>query len=498
MIKRILIGVGLMSLGAAGFYLVQQWVSPMPSHTTEASSTPMESPVVEPAADRQLTLSADAITRAGIQTVVVESGSGPGIRRVPAVVEPHGYRVVDVTPLVSGTVIEVRAELGQVVRQGAVVARLRSPELTDEVRRWLTLRAERDVAAQRLARTESLAKIGAASRQDLEEDQAGLVRVRTELDTSQARLARLGVPEARLLSMQSGDGLPEMFDVFAQAGGVVTARMVNPGQNVDATQPIVTLADRSAVWVIGDVFEADLAQVRVGQQARVTSEAFPGREWSGRVTYLDPAIARATRTVKIRIEVANPDEALRFGMFVSAALDVRGDATEVTVPTTAVQSLGAVDVVYVEVAPGRFEERPVAGVRAGDRVVTSGSFALRSERDRLGWPQPEAPSLSPSVPQPTPAVPAPVITRVVEVTAAGLIPSRVVVPANQAVDLVFVRRVEVTCGTEVDIPDLKIRRDLPLNERITIRLPPQPPGELSFSCGMDMLRGVIVVGRSSG
>ncbi len=88
-----------------------------------------------------------------------------------------------------------------------------------------------------------------------------------------------------------------------------------------------------------------------------------------------------------------------------------------------------------------------------------------------------------------------VLTRVVEITAAGLVPARVTVPANQPVDLVFIRRVDQTCGTEVDIPDLKVRRPLPLNECVTIRLPPQPPGELSFSCGMDMLKGVIVVGR---
>lgn len=324
------------------------------------------------------------------------------------------------------------------------------------------------------------------------------MRVSTDLESSRSRLARLGVPAARLAALGSSDQLPEVFDVIAPAGGVVLTRIVNPGQNVDAAEPIVTLADRAAVWIMADVFEADLAHVRVGQRARVTSEAFPGREWAGRVAYLDPTVAKETRTVRVRVEVANPDEALRFGMFVTVDFDRPDAGTDLVVPASAVQSLGAVKVVYVEDPPGQFAERVVrlgstqgmsvvvvSGLKPGDRVVTAGSFALRAERDRLGWPPPAGPQ------------DAAVLIRVVEITAAGLVPGRVTVPANQAVDLVFIRRVSdtETCGTEVEIPDLEIRRPLPLDERVTIRLPAQAPGELSFSCGMDMLKGVIIVGR---
>jgi cobalt-zinc-cadmium efflux system membrane fusion protein len=495
MITRVIGAVLLMVVGALGLYVVQQWRAPLHSPPSEAGISASAAAPAEPADRRRLTMDEEARTRVGLQTTVVQTGSAAATLRVPAVVEPHGYRIIDVTPLVAGTVVDVRAELGQQIRQGTVVARLRSPALTDEVRRWLTLRAEHDVATQRLARTEALAKIGAASRQELEEDQAGAVRARTELESARARLQQLGVPEARLTQMGQGDALPEMFDVVAHAGGVVIARTANPGQNVEAAHPIVTLADRGTVWVIGDVFEADLAHVRQGQSAQVTSEAFPGRVWQGTVAYLDPVIAVDTRTAKVRVEVANADASLRFGMFVTMVLDGPGMATGVSAPASAVQSLGAVDVVYVEVGPGQFEERVATDLRAGDRVVTEGSFALRAERERLGWPPPVA-AASDALTRPAPAratSAAEIATRVIEITAAGLMPARVTVPANQPVDLVFIRRVTETCGTEVDIPDLQIRRDLPLDERITIRLPPQAPRELSFSCGMDMLKGVIIV-----
>lgn len=504
MIKRILFSLGLVAIGAVGFYLVDRGISP-PQAPAVAEIPAAAS--VAPASGRSLTLSEEAMARAGIKVVAVGDGGVDATRRLPGVVEPHGYRVVDVTPLMSGSVTEVRAQLGQVIQKGAVVARLRSPELTDEVRRWLTIRADRDVVEKRLTRTESLAKIGAASRQDLEEDQASLVRVRTELDTARLRLERLGVPEPRLVAMGQGESLPELFDVVAQAGGVVTSRLVNPGQNVAVGEPMLTVADRSSVWIIADVFEADLGQIREGQQARVTSETFPERAWTGRVTYLDPSIARDTRTAKVRIEVENRDEALRFGMFVAVELGIAGSSSDLVVPRAAVQSLGPVDVVFVEQAPGRFVERVVSlgpetgdsvvvrsGLAAGARVVTSGSFALRAERDRLGWPPPVPPVDAAPLTKGTDSQAA-VTTRVIEITADGLVPPRVTVPANQPVDLVFIRRVTETCGTEVELASLNIRRALPLGERVTLHLPPQPPGELSFSCGMDMLKGVIIVGR---
>ena len=272
MIKRVFAAVMLMAVGATGMYLVQQWRTPPHSDVGTSMPAPAQ---VDAAASRRLTMDKEARRRVGLQTVVVEAGSAGATLRIPAVVEPHGYRVVDVTPLVAGTVTEVRAELGQHVQQGTVIARLRSPELTDEVRRWLTLRAERDVATQRLARTDALAKIGAASRQDLEEDQASVVRARTELESARTRLERLGVSEARLAQMGQGDALPEMFDVVAHASGVVITRTANPGQNVEAAHPIVTLADRGTVWVIGDVFEADLAHVRRDSGRRSPAKPSP-------------------------------------------------------------------------------------------------------------------------------------------------------------------------------------------------------------------------------
>ncbi len=516
MMMRIFVAIGLVSLGAAGMYVAMRPADPpaMTAHTPEAGAPAAAS--APSAESRTLTLTPEAVARAGIEVVPAALSTAGLTRRLPGVVEPNGYRTVDVTPIVGGTVVTMAVDLGTGVRRGMVVARLRSPELTDEVRRWLTFRAERDVVARRLTRTQGLTKIGAASRQELEEVEAEVVRADTELDTARSRLIRLGFTDAALQGIGQGDAIPETIDVRAPAGGVVIRRAANPGQNVGPDEPLVTLADLDTVWVMGDVFEQDLAHVRVGQPATVTTDALPGRTWTGRVTYIDPEVARDTRTVRVRVEVANPGGALKFGMFVGISVGGVASSSRVVVPRAAVQTLGAVPVVYVEDAaqPGRFTERVVvlgditgdvvevrAGVSAGERVVARGSFFLRAERDRLGWPAPRA-SVSDSdraattssrqEPAPSPRATA-LVTRVVEITAAGLVPARVTVPAHQAVDLVFIRRVEETCGTEVLIPDLDVRRALPLNERVTVRLDPREPGDLTFSCGVDMLKGVIVV-----
>jgi len=509
MMARITLGLGLVLAGAVGMYVFLDR-SPHEPETALAPAATTPLTAESPAVSQTLVLTADAVGRAGIRVSPVTSSTEGSALRVPGVVEPDAYRIVEVTPIVSGTVVSVSAVLGQAIVKGAPVARLRSPELTDEARRWLTGRAALDAVSRRLERTRQLVKIGAASQEEAEAVQAEFVLASTEVDTARARLARLGLDDAGLAAIAAGAAAPEVIDVRASASGVVVRRAVNPGQNVAEADSLLTLADVSHVWVMADVFERDLGPVRIGQSVTVTSDAFAGRQWTGRVAYIDPELARDTRTARVRIEVGNPDAALRFGMFAVATIAGSASVPHARVPKASVQTLGPVSVVYVEVPgqPHTFVERPVvlgdasgdqvdvrSGVSEGERVVGTGSFFLRAERDRLGWPQPVAPAAAPAT---APArgrdadEPA-VARRVIEITATGLSPARLTVPAHQPVDLVFIRRVAETCGTDVLIPALGIQRALPLNQRITIRLPARAPGELAFSCGMDMLRGVIVV-----
>jgi cobalt-zinc-cadmium efflux system membrane fusion protein len=269
---------------------------------------------------------------------------------------------------------------------------------------------------------------------------------------------------------------------------------------------MATIVDLSTVWVIADVAERDLSRVRVGTPATITPLAFPDLALTGRVNYIDAQLSAATRTAKVRIEVANPDQRLRLGMLAEARLGGEaGLAPAVTIPRAAVQTIADRSVVYVAdpAKPDDLVERTVrlgevrgdrvavvAGLEAGERVVSAGSFHVRAERERLGLgdpaPTPDAPSAA-SADGTRPQ------TATITVTKDGFTPATVTLRAGVPARLTFVRTSNETCATQVVVPSLKIERPLPLNTPVVVELAAAKAGTIEFACGMDMLKGAIVI-----
>ena len=360
----------------------------------QASAQPVETVVP---------LTQEAIERAGIVVAPVTRGDGSSPIRVTGVVEPNGYRRVVVTPLVAGRVTQVSAELGQLVRRGQSMATIYSPDLVDAHARLQSARAVLEAHDRELQRTEKLVAIGAASRQELERIHAEHTAQVTLVDSARARLELLGVSTTAAAPIDQSS-LVGTANVTAPIDGTVIERTANVGLNVDSGTPVFTVADLSTVWVMADLHEQDFALLRVGTNATVTLPANPGVQLTGRVSYLDPQVTPETRTARVRVELQNPRQLLRLGMYVDVALSAprtRGQAANasITIPRTAVQTVGQRSVVYV-VSPegqGRFVEREVAlgpaigelaqvlsGLRVGESIVVEGSFFLRAESERLG------------------------------------------------------------------------------------------------------------------
>ena len=152
--------------------------------------------------------------------------------------------------------------------------------------------------------------------------------------------------------------------------GVITERLANVGLNVDQATRLFTVVDLSTVWVIVNLYEKDFARVRVGSAATVTTNAYPDLQLRGRVSYIDPQINPETRTARVRVEVPNPRDELRLGMYAEALLGGDADQPAPMVPRSAVQNVGDRTVVYL-VNPkeaGTFIEREVRlGAAAGDQ-----------------------------------------------------------------------------------------------------------------------------------
>jgi cobalt-zinc-cadmium efflux system membrane fusion protein len=165
-----------------------------------------------------------------------------------------------------------------------------------------------------------------------------------------------------------------------------------PGElskSLDAPQPLCTIADLNAVWVLGDVFEKDVASLRAGDRAEVTVNAYPGQKWNARVAMISDAVDPATRTLKLRVVLDNPGLRLKPEMFASVRL-VRASANAIVIPASSLLREGASNYVFVQKGENRFERREVvlgrsvdgqveitSGLKPGDVVVSEGALLLR-------------------------------------------------------------------------------------------------------------------------
>lgn len=476
------------------------------------------------AADVAITLSAEAVKRAGIMTATATAGRAEGVSLyAPGIVEPNGYRTVVVTPLVSGRLIGITPDLGTAVRKGQVVAQVFSPELADAQTRYISGRAELEAHERELARTESLVKIGAASREELERVHATHTARSADVEAAASRLELLGLLRTTIDSLASGKPVASIVDVSAPIDGIVTERTTNAGTNVDQGSKLMTIVDLSNVWIVANIYERDFSKVRVGSSATVTTKAYPDFLVRGRVSYIDPQVNSDTRTAKVRVEVPNPRQQLRLGMyadvaFAAGAANTAGDAA-VMIPRAAVQQAGDLTVVYLvdSQGAGRFTERPVRlgpgtgeqvavldGLQSGDVVVASGSFFLRAERDRLGLGQrqsqkaaTESQTSSPQTALTSPPMTGDQMAEVqnakITVGEQGFEPATLNLRAAVPARITFVRTTDNTCATEIVFPSLKIKRALPLTQPVVIEFTPPKTGEVVFVCGMNMLKGSVVI-----
>ncbi len=396
--------IGLLAAGAGIGYVA---VRPAPPTSSTQGTAPgaVRSPAgvlpsaSAPAADIVVTLTPEAMQRAGIVLATVSAGHSRSMLRLPGVVEANAYKQVAVTPLVAGRVTRVLADLGQSVRRGQPLAEIFSPELAEAETRFVSARAELDAHERELQRTEKLVEIGSASTQELERLHAEHTAKSTAVESAKSRLELLGLTASAIANLGPGKDVGAVTTVMAPMAGIITERAVNAGLNVDTTAKVFTVVDLSTVWVVANLYEKDFSRVHVGASARVTTKAFPDAAPQGKVSYIDPQVNAETRTAKVRVEVANPNQELRLGMFAEVTIEADGGDAAALMPHAAVQNVGNQTVVFVAdpQQPGKFIERQVhlgdrsgndvtvlSGVKPGDRVVAAGSFAVRAERDRLG------------------------------------------------------------------------------------------------------------------
>jgi cobalt-zinc-cadmium efflux system membrane fusion protein len=475
--------------------------------------------------DLVLTLPPDKLANAGLKIETVSPapasfGASLDLRaglQAVGTVRSNTYKETPVLPVAGGIVRAVNVTLGEQVTQGQKLATLFSTELSEAQTAYLKVQAEIDRHHKHFRRAAELVELGAISREEFEDIQSQYKTEEAELGAARQRLVLYGMSAKQIAELQSANEMNALISITAPVTGLVLDRAVNPGEVVGMSKELFRLADLSTVWVIAQVYEQDLASVRVGIPATITAAAYPQRKFTGRVSYVDPRIDPQTRTAQVRIEIGNAGQPLKLGMFVEVQFGGSRPPNAaaravVSVPRTAVQLIGAKPVVFVAMnEAGIFAQRTIqtgpeinglvpvySGLEEHARVVTEGSFLLRAESLKLYPAQPRERGLESVAqtvqPPAAPSAPAAQIqTATIILNEKGYQPGSLRLRPGIRARVTFIRKVEVTCGDSVILADFGIKRELPLNQPVTVEFIPAKPGEFKFSCGMDMLKGSLIV-----
>ncbi len=298
--------------------------------------------------------------------------SGQSIRAVGRVAADE-RRISQVQTRVEGWVDKLYVDFtGKLVEKGQPLLTVYSPEMLATQQEYLLALRSREI-------------LNNSSIGGLRQDSNGLV------EAARRRMEHWGFDEEQLRQVEANNKPLTNITIHSPVSGYVTEKKVFPKSRITPEMPLYTITDLSRVWVMADVFEHDAAAVRMGQRATVTATAYRGRGWPATVTFIQPQVNAESRTLQVRLELDNPGLLLKPDMYVDVDL-AGGTQTRLTVPVDAVMNSGLRQTVFVDRGNGFLEPRAVevgesfdgrveirSGLKAGERIVTSGTFLIDSE-----------------------------------------------------------------------------------------------------------------------
>jgi membrane fusion protein, copper/silver efflux system len=309
----------------------------------------------------------------GVRTATVQRQPLTREIRTTAQIVADETRIAHVHVKVSGYIEKTYVDfVGQLVKKGQPLFTLYSPDLVSAEEEYLI--------AKRGEKT-----LSSAPFQEVSQGAQSLLR------SARERLRLWDVTEAQIKKLDETGEVEKTMTFYSPIGGFVTDRKAFPQTAITPDLELYTMSDLSTVWAMIDIFEYEVPYVHLGQQVNLSLPYYPGRIISGRIAYLYPTVDPQTRTVKARINIANPHFDLKPQMFADALIEVNY-GTKIIVPQEAVLNSGAQQTVFVVHDGGMFEPRAVtvgpvvngnavilSGLKAGETIVTSGNFLIDSE-----------------------------------------------------------------------------------------------------------------------
>jgi Cu(I)/Ag(I) efflux system membrane fusion protein len=327
----------------------------------------------EPTPANQVKISADKVQKMGVRTEAVQLRNMDRTIRAAGRVEPDERRIFMIAPKFEGYVERLHVNVtGQPVTKGQPLFEVYSPEL-------VSLQREYAIAAQGVVSLK-----GADSPAQL-----GMARL---VESSLQRLKNWDISEEQVKALVASGETKRTMTFRSPVSGIVTEKKAVQGMRFMPGEALYQVSDLSAVWVVADVAEQDIGLVRNGGKASIKINAYPDKTFEGKVTYVYPTLKVETRSVQVRVELANPGLLLKPAMFAQVELPVSARGQVLTVPVSAVIDSGTRQIVLVQLAAGRFEPRSVLlgersddyvvvreGLKNGELVVTAANFLIDAE-----------------------------------------------------------------------------------------------------------------------
>jgi cobalt-zinc-cadmium efflux system membrane fusion protein len=340
-------------------------------------------------------LSDAARQRAAIAVVTAQPRAVNEVLSAPAELQFNGDRVAMVGPRVAGRVATIAVSMGDHVGAGTVLASIDSPDVGSLLASYTSAQAAESVAQRTYQREKDLFARRISAEREVLAAEAALASATSERRTVESRLQALGIV---LPPLGSASPTSVLLPIRSPIQGTVIERNATIGAPVGTDTVLFKLADLSTLWLVAKVPETTMRDISRGDTVTVTVDALPDQPVSGRVSYIGATVSDTTRTVDVRIDVPNKTSRLKPGMFARAQFATRStreQSVRMLIPQIAVQELKGKRVVFVPRSDGGFDVREVtvgasigddteivSGLKAGESIVTSGSFTLKSQAVR--------------------------------------------------------------------------------------------------------------------
>lgn len=309
----------------------------------------------------------------GVQYGIVENQSLSKSLRAVGRAAFDETKMVRINPKIEGWIEDVYVDFtGKLVNKGQPLLSIYSPDLVQTQEEYL---------------------LALKNRKQLGESPFGNAVNFSEslVQSAKRRLQLWDVTDAQIKELEARGTPSRTMTLYAPASGFVMQRNAFPKQRIMPDTELYQLADLSNIWIVAEIYEFEAADLKLGQPATVTLSAYPGRTFSGKITYIYPQVDNTTRTIKVRIELSNKDFLLKPDMYAEVTLNI-SYGSRLVVPQEAVLDSGSEQLVYVALADGYFEPRKIQigakvndkyvvlnGLQAGERIVRSGNFLIDSE-----------------------------------------------------------------------------------------------------------------------